>query len=33
MADTIGNQIKVEKTRFDKVNPDNDVIHEAQKVI
>ena len=30
---TKGNQIKVEKTRFGKVNPENDVIHDAQKVI
>ena len=27
------NQIKVEKTRFEKVNRKNDVIHDAQKVI
>jgi hypothetical protein len=28
---TKGDQIKVEKTRFGKVNPENDVIHDAQK--
>ena len=27
------NQIKIEKTRFEKVNPETDVIHDAQKVI
>ena len=27
------NQIKVEKTRFGKGNPENDVIQDAQKVI
>ena len=27
------NQIKVEKTRLWKVNPENDVIHDTQKVI
>ena len=26
-------QIKVEKTGFEKVNPENDVIHDAQKEI
>ena len=30
---TKGNQIKVKKTRFGKVNPENDVIHDAKKVI
>ena len=30
---TKGNQIKVKKPRFEKVNPENDVIHDAQKVI
>jgi hypothetical protein len=30
---TKGNQIKVKKNRFDLVNPENDVIHDAQKVI
>jgi hypothetical protein len=30
---TEGNQRKVEKTRFGKVNPENDVIHDAQKVM
>jgi hypothetical protein len=30
---TEGNQIKVERTGFGKVNPENDVIHDAQKVI
>ena len=30
---TKSNQIKLEKTRFGKVNPKNDVIHDAQKVI
>ena len=30
---TKGNQIKVKKTKFEKVNPENDVIHDAQKVI
>ena len=27
------NQIKVEETRFGRVNPANDVIHDTQKVI
>ena len=30
---TKGNQIKDEKTRFGKINPENDVIHNAEKVI
>ena len=30
---TKSNQMKVEKTRFGKVKPENDVIHDAQKVI
>ena len=30
---TKGTQIKVEKTRFEKINVENDVIHDAQKVI
>ena len=30
---TKSNQIKVEKTRFGKVNSENDVIHDGQKVI
>ena len=30
---TKGNQIKVKLTRLGKVNPENDVIHDAQKVI
>ena len=30
---TKSNQIKVEKTTFWKVNPENDVIHDAQKVV
>ena len=30
---TKSNQIKVEKTRFGEVNSENDVIHDAQKVI
>jgi hypothetical protein len=29
---TKGNQIKVEKTKLGKVNPENDVIHDAKKV-
>ena len=28
-----GNQIEIEKTRFGKVNSENDVIHDAQNVI
>jgi hypothetical protein len=27
------NQIKVEKSKFEKVNPENDVIFDGQKVI
>ena len=30
---TRDNQIKVKKTRFGEVNPENDVIHDARKVI
>jgi hypothetical protein len=30
---TKGNTIKVEKTGFWKVNPKNDIIHDAQKLI
>jgi hypothetical protein len=30
---TKGNQIKVEKNRFEIVNPENDVIHDGQKLI
>jgi hypothetical protein len=30
---TKGNHIKIEKTRFGKVNPENDVIHDAKEVI
>ena len=30
---TKGNQINVKKTKIGKVNPENDVIHDAQKVI
>jgi hypothetical protein len=29
----LGNQKKVEKTRFGYVNPENDVIYDPQKVI
>jgi hypothetical protein len=30
---TEGHEIKVENTRFEKVNPENDVIHDAQNLI
>jgi hypothetical protein len=31
--DTKGNQIKVRNTRFGRVNSENDLIYDAQKVI
>ena len=30
---TKGHRKKIEKTRFGKVNPENDISHDAQKVI